>query len=186
MGVKLGSTRIHRASKDIKCRKDPHCTQGGTITAGNPYVMCIRWTKKKKRWYRNLHLECFVSWAEFLLERRESKSLNGRPPGTGRLYSLSLEERKQRGSLVRRRAALIRKVIVEEDGRAIETFWKMIEKIHQEIADTGIPLQKGMQSHRSDENTALFTQKTAKYTASTLEKEWREKQKAKNNAKTSM
>ena len=159
MGVKLGRTFVHRASKAFPCRKKDSCLLGRIITAGEPYIKSERWTRQGKRYFRNVHLVCFASWANFLLEYREEHVFTGRPKGSGQLALLDGEAKQKRRALVRARAYIIRKFQVELDDNASRALWVRKLELEELIDATGIPIMRGLSQHRSQADAKAIMEK---------------------------
>lgn len=159
MGVKLGRTFVNRASKSFPCRKKDSCLLGGTIQAGEPYIKSERWTKQGKRYFRNVHLICFASWANWLLEYREEHVVPGRPPGSGQLAQLDDKAKKERRSLVRARAYTIKLFMRETDTQICRNLWARKEELEQLIEDTGIPIMRNLSQHRTQEDAQAVVDK---------------------------
>lgn len=152
----VGMCWIRRTKRDRKCRYKP-CPHEGVIRSGEPYVSIMRKSRDFKsgktfRWYKGLHMDCFPLWASYVNTNREeylASQPGGRPVGSGQLRSLTDTEREQRRSLVRKRARtlLAFKVASDVDAKAL---WEVVLELEKLIKATGVPLQRAMQSHRSD------------------------------------
>lgn len=141
--MRLGRLQVVEARKRYTCHLDA-CPFLRTIEKGTLHAHLLMWLGKAdtpqhgKMFYRRAHMDCLpklliIIYMAKRRYRQEHPKQKGRPRGVGALSVLHPEDRERRRKLIRRRAALIRRIQAESDPSRLETMVADLEALSREV-----------------------------------------------------